>query len=81
MNNSGEVAFSLLFSDAATRVVVVSFPCPADFNRDGGVDGGDVESFFVAWEAANPNADVNEDGGIDGGDVEAFFILWESGGC
>jgi len=25
-------------------------PCPADFNQDGGIDGGDVGTFFVAWE-------------------------------
>jgi glucose/arabinose dehydrogenase len=56
-------------------------PCPADFNQDGGVDGADVEAFFVAWTNSDPSADVNLDGGIDGGDLEAFFIPWEAGGC
>lgn len=55
--------------------------CAADFNRDGGVDGGDVEAFFLVWEAGEPGADVNRDGGVDGGDVEAFFIVWSAGGC
>ncbi|MBL8999823.1 MAG: hypothetical protein JNK25_01650 [Phycisphaerae bacterium] len=55
--------------------------CPADFNGDGGVDGGDVEAFFLAWESAEASADVNRDGGIDGGDVEFFFVRWEAGGC
>ena len=55
--------------------------CPADFNRDGGVDGADVEAFFAAWEAAEPDADVNQDGGIDGGDVGGFFEAWQAGGC
>ncbi len=55
--------------------------CPADFNADGGVDGGDIEAFFNAWENGRPFADVNFDGGIDGGDVESFFAAWESGGC
>ncbi len=55
--------------------------CIADFNEDGGIDGGDVEAFFIAWESGNGPADVNEDGGIDGGDVETFFIAWESGSC
>jgi len=55
--------------------------CPADFNQDGGIDGGDVESFFVAWEAGDATADVNQDGGIDGADVATFFIAWENGGC
>ncbi|MBL8999641.1 MAG: hypothetical protein JNK25_00730 [Phycisphaerae bacterium] len=55
--------------------------CPADFNGDGGVDGSDVEAFFLAWENGDPTADVNLDGGIDGSDVEAFFLAWEAGGC
>jgi hypothetical protein len=56
-------------------------PCPADYNQDGGVDGADVEAFFVDWSNGQSAADVNQDGGIDGGDVEAFFRAWEAGGC
>ncbi len=55
--------------------------CAADYNADGGVDGGDIESFFIDWEASGGCSDVNQDGGIDGGDIEAFFLLWEAGGC
>jgi hypothetical protein len=55
--------------------------CVADYNQDGGVDGGDVEAFFLDWEAGHSNADVNEDGGVDGGDVETFYVAWESGEC
>ncbi|MEI7656794.1 MAG: FG-GAP repeat protein [Phycisphaerae bacterium] len=56
-------------------------PCPADFNMDGGVDGGDVVDFFAAWEAGESTADVNLDGGVDGGDIDVFFAAWEAGGC
>lgn len=56
-------------------------PCPADYNRDGGIDGADVQAFFIEWEEAMPRADVNGDGGIDGADVEYFFAVWEAGGC
>jgi len=56
-------------------------PCPADYNQDGGVDGGDIESFFADWEASAGCADTNLDGGVDGGDIEAFFFAWENGGC
>ncbi|MBX3410857.1 MAG: hypothetical protein KF859_13355 [Phycisphaeraceae bacterium] len=56
-------------------------PCFADFNSDGGVDGRDVEDFFLAWESGDLDGDVNQDGGTDGGDVERFFIDWETGGC
>ncbi|MBX3383879.1 MAG: hypothetical protein KF864_10280 [Phycisphaeraceae bacterium] len=55
--------------------------CPADYNSDGGVDGADVEAFFLDWEAGDSAADINEDGGVDGADVESFFLLWEAGGC
>jgi uncharacterized membrane protein len=56
-------------------------PCFADFNNDGGVDGRDVEDFFLAWESGDIDGDINQDGGTDGGDIERFFTDWESGGC
>jgi len=56
-------------------------PCFADFNNDGGVDGRDVEDFFLAWESGDIDGDVNQDGGTDGGDIERFFADWEAGGC
>jgi len=55
--------------------------CPADFNQDGGIDGSDVESFFLTWETGSSGADTNEDGGVDGADVERFFDVWSVGGC
>lgn len=55
--------------------------CIADFNQDGGVDGQDVEAFFIVWEQGLAEADANQDGGVDGQDVEAFFLVWEQGGC
>lgn len=55
--------------------------CPADFNDDGGVDGADIEAFFLTWEAGESCADVNEDGGVDGGDIEEFFFRWENVIC
>ena len=35
--------------ERAWRAVLA--PCVADFNRDGGIDGADVEAFFALWEA------------------------------
>lgn len=62
-------------------VAVLGLPCCADFNKDGGVDGSDVEAFFGPWTNGLTSADVNEDGGVDGADVEVFFLSWEAGGC
>lgn len=63
------------------RGELFSRPCPADFNRDGGVDGRDVEDFFVTWAEADAAADTNADGGVDGADVETFYLAWQAGGC
>lgn len=68
-------------SSPAQLVITSSQPCPADFNNDGGVDGADIDAFFVAWEAGEASADVNQDGGVDGVDVATFFTAWEAGGC
>ncbi|MCX5689807.1 MAG: hypothetical protein NTV94_08510, partial [Planctomycetota bacterium] len=50
-----------------------------DYNLDGGVDGADIDAFFLDWEAGESRADVNADGGVDGADVSAFFFSWERG--
>jgi hypothetical protein len=76
-NASGWAVIAATLSNSTDGVP----PCPADFNADGGVDGGDVEAFFSAWEAGDSSADVNYDGGVDGGDIETFFQAWEAGGC
>lgn len=67
-------------TSTAAQITIETY-CPADFNQDGGVDGGDVEAFFLAWESADESADVNRDGGVDGNDVEVFFVAWEAGEC
>jgi hypothetical protein len=56
-------------------------PCFADYNLDGGIDGADVDAFFIDWSAGSSAADVNQDGGVDGSDVDLFFIQWSAGGC
>jgi hypothetical protein len=55
--------------------------CPADFNADGGIDGSDIEAFYIAFASGEAIADVNYDGGVDGQDVERFFRVWQDGGC
>jgi len=70
--------------DANHFVGIIPGPCTgcaADYNQDGGVDGGDVDAFFAEWGIAVGCADVNQDGGIDGADVDAFFDVWQAGGC
>jgi len=64
----------------SVRIQVDPF-CFADYNLDGGVDGGDVSEFFTDWAAGSDLADANADGGTDGTDIEAFFTVWSAGGC
>jgi len=56
-------------------------PCAADYDQNGGVDGGDLGAFFSDFEQGLPCADVDMNGGIDGGDLAAFFAAYEAGGC
>lgn len=59
-------------------------PCPAcaaDYDANGGVDGGDLAAFFGDFEAGSRCADVDGNGGVDGGDLGYFFLVFEAGGC
>lgn len=62
-------------------VASVCAACAADFDMNGGVEGGDVAAFFVEFEMGGACADVDQNGGVDGGDVAAFFAVYEAGGC
>lgn len=84
-NDTGQVAYDqwvLHGKSPPTEMDVTSIDlsgCLADTNIDGGVDGQDVEAFFIAWQNSEVAADFNADGGVDGQDVEAFFLLWAAG--
>ena len=80
-NDSGSYTLAATNACGATisDAAIVDITCMADFNLDGGVDGDDLFSFFIAWESGSGIADVNQDGGTDGGDVSAFFDRWEAG--
>ena len=56
-------------------------PCAADYDNNGGVDGGDLAAFFADFEAGESCADVDGNGGVDGGDLGFFFQVFEAGGC
>ena len=65
--------------DATSAPATIAL-CIGDVNCDGGVDGQDIESFFLVWATGDAAGDLNADGGVDGQDVEFFFVNWE-GGC
>jgi GH15 family glucan-1,4-alpha-glucosidase len=80
------VPFQLELGAGATTVIRVGTgpacpACPADYDDNGGVDGGDLAAFFSDFEAGEGCADVDNNGGVDGGDLAYFFSVFEAGGC
>lgn len=55
--------------------------CAADYDQNGGVDGGDIGAFISDFEQGLTCADVDQDGGVTGADIGAFFVVFEAGGC
>ncbi len=79
-------AFQLELGANATTVIRVGTgptcaACAADYDNNGGVDGGDLAAFFSDFEAGEGCADVDNNGGVDGGDLAYFFSVFEAGGC
>jgi hypothetical protein len=72
---------SLTLLDASEWTCLGCAPCPADYDQDGGVTGGDLAAFFADFEQGLTCADVDQDGGVTGGDVGVFFAAFEAGGC
>ncbi len=84
-NNTGQVAYDQWVLHGKSTPTEMDFQsvnlsnCLADANIDGGVDGQDVEFFFIAWQGSEIASDLNIDGVIDGQDVDVFFLLWSAG--
>jgi glucose/arabinose dehydrogenase len=53
-------------------------PCPADYNRSGGVEIQDIFDFLNGWFAADSRADFNG-GGLSVGDIFDFINEWFAG--
>jgi hypothetical protein len=51
-------------------------PCPADFNRDGAVNGDDLGSLLNAWAQEVPAYDLDGDGIVDGNDLGQLLGAW-----
>jgi len=76
-------ANAAVVSDRPVLDIVYSLPtCPADFNRDGFLDGFDYDEFVACFEgeACPPGSspDFNADGFLDGFDYDEFVAAFES---
>ena len=50
-----------------------------DLNRDGGIDGTDLEVFFHSLAFPITRADFNADGVISSSDLQLFLFAWTAG--
>ena len=52
-------------------------PCPADFDGNGSVDGGDLAALLGSWgTCAGCAADIDGNGAIDAGDLAELLGSW-----
>ena len=65
-----------LDSDLDGRSDVCVPICPADFDGDGIVGGGDLGQFLLTRNALNAAADLNGDDLVDGQDFGLFLVMW-----
>jgi hypothetical protein len=75
-------SYTATFSDSCGSITsnpaTLTIACKADFNTDGSIDGDDVISFFIAWDAGEQAGDYSNDGSVDGDDVISFFVDWDN---
>ena len=50
--------------------------CPADFDGNGVVNGGDLGVLLAAWGSNNPEFDLDGNGIVNGGDLGLFLSFW-----
>lgn len=71
-----------LGDNAGGVAVRIAIDCPADFNRDGFVDGFDYDDFVACFEGqgcpSGTTADFTGDGFVDGFDYDAFVEAFET---
>jgi autotransporter-associated beta strand protein len=75
---AGGMDWSLEYSDTSVMLSVTSSPIlqPADFNEDGGVNGGDLDAWALGFgkiDATRADGDADGDLMVDGAD----FLLWQ----
>lgn len=74
------IAFDYLASDSDVEEALASLepeiPCPADYDGNGLVDGGDFGRLLAAFGTNDPSLDLNGDGFITGADVGIILSLW-----
>jgi len=81
INNRGDVALAIRFTNGDAAVVVAQLPSarPGDINLDGAVDAKDLAMLLGAWGTNGPvgtGGDVDLDGDTDGQDLGALLGAW-----
>ncbi len=81
INERGDVALRIEFTNGDQAVVVAQLPgqCPADRNGDGTVDAVDLGILLGGWGTPGPvgtGGDVDRDGDTDGADLAILLGAW-----
>ena len=81
INNRGDIAMRIDFTDGVSAIVVAELPaCLGDLNHDGFVDFSDLLILISAWGACNNcEEDLNQDGTVDFQDLLVLLANW--GAC
>ena len=80
INNAGDVALWLAFTDDTSAVVVAEPTCLGDLNIDNTVDVSDLLLLLAAWGPCDAcDADLDESGSVDVSDLLILLGAW--GGC
>lgn len=81
INNRGDIAMRINFTDGVSAIVVAELPkCVGDLNSDGVVDVSDLLILLAAWgNCGNCEADITNDGVVDVSDLLALLAAW--GAC
>jgi len=58
---------------------VRNFACPADFDRNGFVNGEDFDAFVAAFAAGDPDADIDANSFVTGEDFDLFVDRFAAG--
>ncbi len=88
LNDSGELLFTLRFTDGSSGLFGATVYRRTDFNRDGAINSNDISAFLAVWldsvQSESLAGDFNGDGVDNSGDIADFLTAWLAqvgGGC
>lgn len=82
LNNVGEIALQVTFTDGTSGILVATIPqpaCAADVNGDGTLSPSDFTAWIAAFNSQAPECDQNADGSCTPADFTAWIASYNAG--